>query len=147
MQFMRNFFARRTYSMASLCRSLGLTLLGLLLGAAVWAAPSVPGPEAAAQQVVIDTQQSKVSHLALRVMHPNVVLQQLVSPPLLDRLARLAPEPVKVLRALQAAPISELALSGLVEDADVVMAVRLPEVSPFRMSPSKWINTSATRIT
>jgi hypothetical protein len=113
--------------MSSLCRSLGLALLGLLLGTAVWAAPSVPGPEATSQQVVIDTQQSNVSHLALQVMHPNVVLQQLVSPPLLDRLARLAPEPVKVLRALQAAPISELALSGLVEDADVVMAVRLPE--------------------
>ncbi|MBQ6669636.1 MAG: hypothetical protein IJM72_06215, partial [Deltaproteobacteria bacterium] len=113
--------------MTSLFRSLKLALLSLLLSVAVWAAPSVPGPETASQQVVIDIQQSKVSHLALQVMHPNVVLQQLVSPLLLDRLARLAPEAVKVLRALQAAPVSELSLSGLVEDADVVMAVRLPE--------------------
>lgn len=113
--------------MTSLCRSLGLALLGMLLSAAVWAAPSVPGTGDIVPQVVIDTQQSKVSHLALQVMHPNVVLQQLISPLLLNHLERLAPEPVKVIRALQAAPVSELALSGLVEDADVVMAVRLPE--------------------
>ena len=112
--------------MSSLFRSLGLVLLGVLLSVVVWTSPAVPGMEDVAPQVVIDTQQSKVSHLALQVIHPNVVLQQLISPLLLNHLERLAPEPVKVIRALQAAPVSELALSGLVEDADVVMAVRLP---------------------
>ncbi|MBR5998141.1 MAG: hypothetical protein IK027_03445 [Deltaproteobacteria bacterium] len=103
--------------MTSRFRSLGLALLGVLLGAAVWAAP----------QVVLDPQQSKIARFSMHVMQPSAVLQQLISPPLLNRLERLAPEPVKVVRALQAAPVSELALSGLVEEGEVVLAVRLPE--------------------